>query len=138
MRRWQCGSLRFGSGSGPNLGSALNHGNTSLDDLQYPHTKAFVMRTLHSLSPFLCSVLNILTHCVHTYSSVSPHMGFPHLNLAAPIAKHTYGSSYTTGSPSHPHIPPHSMYPTALMSLCASSGAMRLTCLRLPAQCIIT
>ena len=26
-----------------------------LDDLQYPYTEAFVMRTLHSLSPFLRS-----------------------------------------------------------------------------------
>lgn len=65
-------------------------------------------------------------------------MGFPRLNLAAPIAKHTYGSSSTTGSPGRPYVPPHSMYPTALMSPCAGSGAIRLTCPHLPAQCATT
>jgi len=52
----------------------------------------------------------------------SPRLGFPSLNLAAPIAEYTYGSSYTTGSPGRPYTPPHSVYPAALMSL--SAGEM--------------
>ncbi|KAH9982760.1 hypothetical protein BGW80DRAFT_1453584 [Lactifluus volemus] len=46
-----------------------------LDYLQYPHTEAFGMP---SINP-------------------SPRLGFPSLNLAAPMAEYTYGSSYTTG-----------------------------------------
>ena len=93
------------------------------------------MCTPYSLSPFIRSILNISTYCVHTYPSASPRMGFPRQNLAAPIAEHIYGSSYTTGSPGRPYIPPHSMYPTVMMSLRVGSGSMRPTCSRLPAQC---
>jgi hypothetical protein len=46
----------------------------------------------------------------------SPRVGFPTLNLAAPMAEYTYGSSYTNGSPGHPFNPPHGAYPAALMS----------------------
>ncbi|KAI0308088.1 hypothetical protein B0F90DRAFT_1664997 [Multifurca ochricompacta] len=37
----------------------------------------------------------------------SPRLGFPTLNLAAPMAEYTYGSSsYSTGSPGRPFTPP--------------------------------
>ena len=56
------------------------------------------------------------------YPLASPRLGFPTLNLAAPMAEYTYGSTYTTGSPGRPFTPPHSVYPAALMSL--SAGEM--------------
>jgi hypothetical protein len=71
-----------------------------LDYLQYPHTEAFGMPSIHP----------------------SPRLGFPSLNLAAPMAEYTYGSSYTTSSPGRPYSPPHGVYPAALMSL--SAGEM--------------
>ncbi|KAH9081786.1 hypothetical protein EDB83DRAFT_2589908 [Lactarius deliciosus] len=72
-----------------------------LDYLQYPHTEAFGIPSIHP----------------------SPRLGFPTLNLAAPMAEYTYGSpSYTTSSPGRPYTPPHSVYPAALMSL--SAGEM--------------
>jgi len=72
-----------------------------LDYLQYPHSEAFGMPSIHP----------------------SPRLGFPTLNLAAPMAEYTYGSpSYTTSSPGRPYTPPHSVYPAALMSL--SAGEM--------------
>jgi hypothetical protein len=56
------------------------------------------------------------------YPLASPRLGFRTLNLAAPMAEYTYGSSYTTGSSGRPFTPPHSVYPAALMSL--SAGEM--------------
>ncbi|KAF8273019.1 hypothetical protein EI94DRAFT_1795715 [Lactarius quietus] len=71
-----------------------------LDYLQYPHTEAFGIPSIHP----------------------SPRLGFPALNLAAPMAEYTYSSSYTTSSPGRPYTPPQSVYPAALMSL--SAGEM--------------
>jgi len=68
-----------------------------LDYLQYPHTDSFGMPSIHP----------------------SPRLGFPTLNLAAPMAEYTYGNSYMTVCPG---TPPLSVYPGALMSL--SAGEM--------------
>jgi hypothetical protein len=84
-----------------------------------------------------CDSLNNQTKCHLTRSSTSgnnisdadaeaetsPYLGFPALNLAAPMAEYTYGRSYTTGSPGRPFAPPHSVYPAALMSLCAGTDS---------------
>lgn len=77
------------------------------------------------LAQLVCFTPLVLTHRIHTYSSVSPRMGFPSLNLAAPMAEYAYGSSYTTDFPGRPYTPPHraTAYPTALMSLCAGEGS---------------
>jgi len=48
-----------------------------LDYLQYPHTDSFGMPSIHP----------------------SPRLGFPTLNLAAPMAEYTYGNSYMTVCP---------------------------------------
>jgi hypothetical protein len=42
----------------------------------------------------------------HLYPLASPRLGFPTLNLAAPMAEYTYDSSYTTGSSSSLHSSP--------------------------------
>ncbi|KAI0049297.1 hypothetical protein FA95DRAFT_909395 [Auriscalpium vulgare] len=73
---------------------------SGLDDLHYPGSEPFGMSALHS----------------------SPRLGFPSLNLAAPMSEYTYGSpAYTTGSPTRPFTPPQGVYP-ALMNL--SAGEM--------------
>src|SRR6266404_4269791 len=91
-----------------------------LDYLQYPQTEAFAIPSINrTSSSFLCYIPRINAHC---FPLASPRLGFPTLNLAAPMAEYTYGSSYTTSSPGRPYTPPHSVYPAALMSL--SAGEM--------------
>ena len=73
-------------------------------------------------SPYVFYSTSELLVCLSLYPLASPHPGFPVLNLAAPMAEHTYSSSYITGSPGHPFTPPDSLNPTAWMSL--SAGEM--------------
>ena len=91
-----------------------------LDYLQYPHTEAFGIPSIHRTSSSCYIILRSLAHSIQL---ASPRLGFPSLNLAAPMAEYTYGSpSYTTSSPGRPYTPPHGVYPAALMSL--SAGEM--------------
>jgi len=78
---------------------------------------------------YKCTILILLyakliyssTH-LKLYPLASPHLGFPALNLAFPMAEYTYDSSYTTGSSDRPFTFPHNVYPAALMFL--SAGEM--------------
>ena len=64
--------------------------------------------------PLLVLIIsNILQQRPFPPINLSPHLGFPTLNLAAPVAEYTYG---TVSSPGRPYTPLLSVYPAALMS----------------------
>jgi hypothetical protein len=76
-----------------------------LDHLQYPHTEAFGMPSIHRT--YLIPGLHP-SRCPHSiYPSASHHLGFPTLYLAAPMAEYTYRTSYTNSSPGCPYTHPY-------------------------------
>lgn len=58
---------------------------------------------------FYAKLIYSSTH-LKLYPLASPHLGFPALKLAFPMAEYIYGSSYTTGSSGCPFDFPHSVF----------------------------
>jgi hypothetical protein len=84
--------------------------------------QALFLLFLYARRPLYVSYSRSIHLLVLIFPLAPPRLGFPTLNLAAPMAEYTYSSSYTTSSPGRPYTPPHSVFPAALMSL--SAGEM--------------
>ena len=80
-----------------------------LDHLQYPHTEAFGMPSIHRT--YLIPGLHPSRRPHSIYPSASHHLGFPTLYLTAPMAEYTYRTSYTTSSPGCPYTRPYTHCP---------------------------
>jgi hypothetical protein len=91
----------------------------TLDYLQYPHTEAVGISSNHR-TPLFNLLLSPQSFIVSIYTQASPCLSPPSLDVAAPMAEYTYGSSYATSSSSRLSSSAHNTYPATLMSLCAS------------------